>query len=136
MYIIGRSVFFGGVVQRQVHSGFDGVGVGIVGLQLCGKTGGVCQDKVGRSSQFRFEAGAVPAPVGFAYDVVATVIDADGRMDILLQIAAAVNVCIDEVDVILEAERGSLLYNPSGYAGIVPPVDDVEKRCRQEVGRK
>lgn len=93
--------------------------MGIVGLQLCGKTGGVCQNKVGRSSQFRFKTGAVPAPVGFAYDVVAPVIDANRRMDILLQIAAAVNVCIDEVDVIFEVERGSLLYNPSGYAGIV-----------------
>ena len=90
--------------------------MGIVGLQLCGKTGGVCQNKVGRSSQFRFKTGAVPAPVGFAYDVVAPVIDANRRMDILLQIAAAVNVCIDEVDVIFEVERGSLLYNPSGYA--------------------
>src|SRR5699024_10595370 len=110
--------------------------MGIVGLQLCGKTGGVCQNKVGRSSQFRFKTGAVPAPVGFAYDVVAPVIDANRRMDILLQIAAAVNVCIDEVDVIFEVERGSLLYNPSGYAGIVFSVDDIEKRCRQEVGRE
>lgn len=105
-------------------------------MQLCGKTGGVCQNKVGRSGQLRFKTGAVPAPVGFAYDVVAPVIDADSRMDILLQITAAVNVCIDEVDVILETERGSLLYNPSGYAGIVFSVDDIEKRCRQEVGRK
>ena len=55
--------------------------MGIVGLQLCGKTGGVCQNKVGRSSQFRFKTGAVPAPVGFAYDVVAPVIDANRRME-------------------------------------------------------
>ena len=37
---------------------------------------------------------------------------------------------------IFEVERGSLLYNPSGYAGIVFSVDDIEKRCRQEVGRE
>ena len=33
------------------------------------------------------------------------------------------------MDVIFEVERGSLLYNPSGYAGIVFSVDDIEKRC-------
>ena len=76
----------------------------------------------------------MPAPVGLAYDVVAPIIDADSRMDILLQIAAAVNVCINEVNVILEAERGGLLYNPSSYAGIVFSVDDIEKRCGQEIG--
>lgn len=91
----------------------------VVGLQFCSKAGGVCQNEVGRSSQFRFKAGAVSVPVSLAYDVVAPIIDADSRMDILLQIAAAVNVCINEVNVILEAERGGLLYNPSGYAGIV-----------------
>lgn len=108
----------------------------VVGLQFCSKAGGVCQNKVGRSSQFRFKAGAVSAPVGLAYDVVAPIIDADSRMDILLQIAAAVNVCINEVNVILEAERGGLLYNSSGYAGIVFSVDDIEKRCGQEIGRE
>ena len=35
-----------------------------------------------------------------------------------------------DMDVIFEVERGSLLYNPSGYAGIVFSVDDIEKRCR------
>lgn len=48
LHVTGCFVLLGRIVQLQVYAGFNGVGMGIVGLQLCGKTGGVCQNNVRR----------------------------------------------------------------------------------------